>query len=298
MWLKRADIKVWFACNNQCDFCVQWDKRKKFKQRTFDEIKEILDREYKEGARTLVFTWWEPTIHTKLIESVAYAKSVWYVEIQIQSNWYKFSDMEYSTKLIKAWVTEFSPSIHGFKAETHDKQVKHPWAWKKVVEWMINLKKLKQRIIINSVITKDNYKEIPELSALLVKIWVSQFQFAFVHILWSAAKNKETVVPKKSDVMPYIKKWLDLAKKHRIPAFTEAIPYCLMQWYEYAIAEQIIPEMSISDAQARVDSYSDYRWNEWKAKREECKKCSKYKICEWPWKEYPEIYGWDEFKPI
>jgi MoaA/NifB/PqqE/SkfB family radical SAM enzyme len=38
-------------------------------------------------------------------------------------------------------------------------------------------------VIINSVVTKDNYKEIPELAALLIKLKVTQFQFAFVHIL-------------------------------------------------------------------------------------------------------------------
>ncbi len=298
MSLKRADIKVWFACNNQCDFCVQWDKRKKFKQRTLDEIKEILEREYKYWARALVFTWGEPTIHTKLPEAVEYAKKLWYKQMQIQSNGTRFQDMDYVKKLIESWVNEFSPAIHWFKAETHDQQVKHPWAWNKVVKWIINLRKLRQKIIINSVVTKSNYQEFPELSALLIKLWVSQFQFAFVHILWSADKNKDIVVPKKTDALPYIKKWLDLARKAWIPAFTEAIPYCLMQWYEEHIAEQIIPETSISDAEDRVDNYSEYRWNEGKAKREECKKCSKYKICEWPWKEYPEIYGWEEFVPV
>jgi hypothetical protein len=40
----------------------------------------------------------------------------------------------------------------------------------------------------------------------LVKLKINQFQFAFVHILGSAAKNKEKVVPKKSDVIPYVHK--------------------------------------------------------------------------------------------
>ncbi len=37
---KRADIKVWFACNNYCTFCVQWDKRFKYKPRSIEEIKK------------------------------------------------------------------------------------------------------------------------------------------------------------------------------------------------------------------------------------------------------------------
>lgn len=295
---KRADVKVWFACNNHCTFCVQWDKRYRFKPRTLEEIKEILLKEYNEWAKYVVFTWWEPTVHPNLVEAVAYAKEIGYKQIQIQSNGTNFDKLDYVKKLIHAGVTEFSPSIHGFHKKTHDNQVCTAWAWERVVKGLINLRNLNQIVVINSVITQENYKEIPELAALLIKLKVTQFQFAFVHILWSADKNKETVVPRKWDVIPYVHKALDLAKKAGIPAYTEAIPYCLMQWYEWAIAENIMPETTVHDAEYTIDSYADYRWSEWKAKREECKKCKKYRFCEWPWKEYPEMYGWDEFEPI
>lgn len=296
--MKRADVKIGFACNNMCNFCVQWDKRYKFKPRTLEEIKNILDEEYRAWASAVVFTGWEPTVHPNLAEAIAYSKKIGFLQIQVQSNGVNFSKIEFCQELIDAGVTEFSPSIHGFLGHTHDIQVGVEGAWEHVVKWLINLKKLKQHIIINSVVTKTNYKEIPQLAQLLIKIWVAQFQFAFVHILGSADKNKELVVPKKTDVMPYIYKALDIAKKAGIPAFTEAIPYCLMQGYEWAIAETVIPETTVVDAECRTESYTDYRRSEGKAKREECKKCSKYDVCEWPWKEYPEMYGWDEFIPV
>lgn len=295
---KRADVKVWFSCNNYCTFCVQWDKRTRFKPRTIDEINKITLDEFNNWARSIVFTWWEPTVHPDLVDAVKYAKNIWYIQIQIQSNWTNFDNIDYVKELINAWVSEFSPSIHWFNRETHNKQVWTPWAWDKVVKWLINLRKLNQLVIINSVITKDNYKEIPDLASLLIKLWVNQFQFAFVHILWSADKNKTSVVPRKTDVIPYVHKALDLAKKAWIPAFTEAIPYCLMQWYEWAISENIMPETTVVDAEYRTESYAEYRWNQWKAKRYECNLCSKNKICEWPWKEYPEMYWWNEFIPI
>lgn len=297
--MKRADVKVWFACNNLCEFCVQWDKRLRYKQRTLDEIKTILDDEFKNWCLWVVFTWWEPTVHKDLVKAVEYAKKIWYLEIQIQSNWMNFENLEYCIKLIKAWVTEFSPSIHWFNQETHDELVWTPWSWKKVVKWLYNLKKLWQKVIINSVVTKKNYKEIPSLALLLAKIWVDQFQFAFVHILWSAAKNSNIIVPKKNDCLPYIKAWLDIWKKYNITCMTEAIPFCLMQGYEWAIAEyNFMPETTVVDAEYRTQSYAEYRWNEWKTKHEKCWKCIKNDICEWPWKEYPDIYWWDEFNPI
>lgn len=297
--MKRADVKVGFACNNHCKFCVQWDKRLRYKQRSFEEIQKILETEYENGCRGLVFTGWEPTLHKDLVESVAYARNLWYQTIQIQSNGRNFSNREYVKKLIQAWVTEFWPSIHWFKKETHDMLVWSPWAWEQVVEGLKNFRDLRQYVIINSVITKQNYKEIPALALLLCKLWVSQFQFAFVHILWSAEKNKKDIVPKKSDVIPYVKKALDIGEKYRVVCMTEAIPFCLMQGYEWAIAEyNFMPETTVVDAEYRTESYSDYRWIEWKAKWEDCQKCLKNKICEGPWKEYPEIYGWEEFIPI
>lgn len=296
--MKRADVKVWFACNNHCTFCVQWDKRQKFKPRTLWEIENILKKEFDEWARYVVFTGWEPTVHPNLVESVAYAKKLWFNQIQIQSNGTNFDKIEYVKDLITAWVTEFSPSIHGFYKETHDEQVQTPWAWERVIQGIIHLKKLWQLVVINSVITKSNYTEIPKLASLLIKLWVDQFQFAFVHILWTAQKNKMMVVPQKTVIIPYVHKALDLARNAWIPAFTEAIPYCFMQWYEWAIAENIMPETTVHDAEYIIESYADYRWAEGKMKREECKKCVKYALCEWPWKEYPEMYGWDEFIPI
>jgi len=297
--MKRADIKIGFACNNHCKFCVQWDKRFHYKQRTNLEIYKIIDAEYDNWCRGVIFTWWEPTIHPWLINAVKYAKKTWYQVIQIQSNWRKFKDIDYVNKLIDAWVTEFWPSIHGFYPETHDFLVGSPWAWKEVIEWIINLRKLNQIIIINSVITKKNYVELPQLASLLVKLWVNQFQFAFVHIAWSADKNKHEIVPQKSLALPYIKKWLEIWKKAGLICMTEAIPFCLMQWYEWAIAEyNFIPETTVVDAEYRTEDYTDYRWNEWKLKRKECENCSKNSICEWPWKEYPELYWWNEFKPI
>lgn len=282
-----------------CDFCVQWDKRFRFPPRLKEEIWTKLEEWRKDWALWVVFTWGEPTVHPDLVDAVAYAKSLGYKSIQIQSNWRNFASMEYCQDLIKAWVNEFGPSIHGFKPETHDALVQRPWAWKEVVQWLKNLQTLKQRVLVNIVITKQNYTELPKLALMLAWFWVQQFQFAFVHILWSAAKNKETIVPKKSDIMPYVHKWLDIGKKYGIVCMTEAIPFCMMKWYEWAIAEyNFMPETTVFDAEYKINSYAEYRWNEWKAHANQCNDCKVKNICEWPWKEYPEIYGWDEFVAI
>ena len=79
---------------------------------------------------------------------------------------------------------------------------------------------------------------------------------------------------------------------------TEAIPYCLMSGYEDYVAERIIPDTIIFDAEGVIEDYTLTRCTEGKSKGPDCSRCFYFKLCEGPWKEYPEMFGWDEFKPI
>ena len=293
-----VDVKIGYQCNNYCFFCIQWEKRKTHASKTLEEIKEILFTEYKKWVRWVNFTGWEPTVHSTLLPSIEYAKLLWYKTIKIQSNWQTFWDLKYCIKIIKAWANLFEPSIHWYKAETHDYLVQTKWSWHKVVAWIHNLKKLWQVVYINSVITNQNYKEIPFLADLLIKLDVNYFQFAFPHIWWSAKKYHEMIVPKKTEIMPYIHNALLKAKKANKIARTEAIPLCFMQWFEDCVAEKYNPDTSVYDAEYTMWSYKEYKLNEGKSKSEKCKDCIKNRNCEWPWREYPELYWWDEFKPI
>ena len=55
---------------------------------------------------------------------------------------------------------------------------------------------------------------------------------------------------------------------------------------------------ALRDVDFVVEDYTDYRQNKGKEKHAKCKKCKYYKVCEGPWRDYPAIYGWDEFKPV
>ncbi|MFY9401934.1 MAG: hypothetical protein WAQ07_00775, partial [Candidatus Omnitrophota bacterium] len=78
----------------------------------------------------------------------------------------------------------------------------------------------------------------------------------------------------------------------------EAVPFCFMQGYEDYIAENYIPSTKIYDAELVVDDFTLTRKREGKSKGPLCRKCSHYNICEGPWKEYPQQFGWNEFIPL
>ncbi len=296
--MKRIDVKVTFNCNNHCDFCAQGNKRSFVKRKSLAEISNILSEARKNGVDGVVFTGGEPTLHPEIIKIVSKAKSLGFSKIQLQTNGRSLAYIDFCKKLKDAGVNEMGPSLHGSSPELHEKLTCAPGSFRETVKGIINCKKLGMYVLTNSVITSANYKDLPSLARLLVKLGVNQFQFAFVHIIGTAWENKNWIVPKKSEIMPYVKKGLDIGINAGVLCYTEAIPYCLMKGYEKCVAEAIIPQGPVADADVFVENYADYRKNEGKVKRKECSRCVYFKVCEGPWREYPDIYGWGEFKPV
>ena len=296
--MKRIDIKIGFNCNNMCDFCAQGGKRDRIGGKSLGQIKADLLRAKKAGVTAAVFTGGEPTLHKDMVAAVRAARAMGYESVQVQTNGRRFAYYDYCLELKKAGVTEMGPSLHGSTPEIHEKLTRAPGSFKEVVSGILNCKKLGMYVLTNSVITTANYKDLPELARLLVKLKVNQFQFAYVHLVGSAWENRKTLAPRKTAVMPYLKRALDAGLEAGVACYTEAIPFCLMKGYEACVAERVIPEGPVSDADFYIESYGDYRRDEGKAKRKECRPCRWFKLCEGPWREYPGLYGWDEFKPV
>ncbi|MDI6777694.1 MAG: radical SAM protein [Patescibacteria group bacterium] len=296
--IKRVDLKVGFQCNNHCLFCVQGRKRERTASKKIEEIKKFIRESAKSGKDEIVLTGGEPTLHPDFLKIVRFAKKNNFSNIQIQTNGRMFAYPDFCVQTIKAGANEFAPALHGSDSKTHDQLTGFEGSFGQTVQGIKNLRGLGQRVITNTVVTKLNYRQLPQIAELLVKLDVNQFQFAFVHITGQAAENKKIIVPRKKEALPYVKAALDIGMRARKMVMTEAIPYCLMSNYEECIAEKIIPGASVFDIEFTISDYDNYRKTIGKAKGPECRRCKKFDICEGPWKEYPEMFGWSEFRPI
>jgi len=261
-------------------------------------VKKHLEAGIKNGANEVVLTGGEPTIRKDILEIISYAKSLGYEYIQLQTNGRMLYYMPFVKKLISAGVTDFGPAIHGHTAKIHDYITRSPGAFKQVVQGVKNLRKLGQYIIMNSVINKLNYKYLDKLAQLFIDLEVDQFQLAFIHPVGNAWKYFDILVPRKSEVMPYVHKALDLGKEHGFKMMVEAYPYCFMQGYEKYCSELYMPPAEIRDAESVVKDFDKIRKETGKVKFPQCKECKFYLICEGPWKEYPQKFGSSEFKPV
>ncbi len=293
----RVDLKLGFSCNNRCRFCVQGDKRHRLADLTTAELRERLV-DARSHADSIVFTGGEVTLRRDLTELVAYAKDLGFTAIQIQTNGRMFAYRKNCEELIAAGANEFSPALHGHTAELHDYLTRAKGSFAQTTRGIRNLKQLGQPVIINSVITRSNYRHLPALARLLLRLDVDQYQFAFVHPLGTAGENFHSVVPRLALVARYVAEGLDLGSRAGRLVMTEAIPPCFLPGRERYIAETIMPETRVYDAKVVVESYKEYRLNEGKAKGPRCPECVWNDQCEGPWREYPDHYGWDEFIPV
>lgn len=295
--MKRADIKIGFACNNHCRFCVQGRKREVLRNKTLAEIKKEIDQASVD-CQEIVFTGGEPTIHPDFLKLIAYAKKKGFQIIQVQTNGRMFAYYEFCRQTVKAGANEFSPALHGHIPQLHDFLTNVSGSFNQTTQGIKNLKALGQKIITNTVITKPNYRHLPEIARLLVQLGVEQYQFAFVHALGNAADNFESIVPRLEMTEPFVKKGLDIGISADKQVMTEAIPYCFMRGYEKYVAEKIIPDTKIFDFGKIDHDFTQTRRNEGKKRGPACPQCAFYQECEGPWREYPEKFGWQEFKPI
>lgn len=294
----RIDIKIGFACNNRCEFCVQGEKRAHHGPRPVEQIRADLEDGRRRGASGIVITGGEPTIHATVLTVASLARELGYDSVQIQSNGRMFAHLPFCEQALAAGATEFALALHGASAATHDRLTRAPGAFRQVVTGIRNLVRLDQRVLSNTVITCVNYRELPDIARLLVKLGVSQYQFAFVHILGTAAQNASWLVPRKTEVLPFVKAGLDVGLRAGVRCMTEAIPFCFLQGYEACVAEQIIPRTVVFDADVTLDDYTAYRLSEGKAKGPMCERCHYFDRCEGPWVEYSSLFGCDELCPV
>jgi radical SAM protein with 4Fe4S-binding SPASM domain len=296
---KRADIKVGFSCNNRCIFCAQGEKRKIYKDKTFEQIKSFINKAFNDHCTEIVFTGGEALIRKDIVELVKYAKNKGFERIQIQTNGRMLAYKTLCLKLIQAGANMFSPSIHGHCEDLHDTLTQSKGSFNDTVLGIKNLKKLGVYIFTNTVICRQNYKYLPQVAKLLTDLKVDQFQLAFVHGIGCVKRDFFNIVPKKTQVLPYVYKALNLGIKMNKVVMTEAIPFCLMKGYEKYVAESLMPSVfNVYQHEDKVENFTLTRKKLSKIKSEKCKYCKYYNVCEGPWKEYPHFYGWEEFKPV
>jgi len=298
--MKKLDIKLGYTCNNLCKFCIQGNKRDLKDSQTTSEVKKTL-LENSFNFKEVVFTGGEVTIRNDIFELVKFAKECGYKTIRIQTNGRIFSYFDFCQKIIDAGANEFMPSIHGSTPEIHDGLTRAVGSFEQTLQGILNLKKLQQGVFINTVVTRINYKDMPNIAKMLSDIKVNSYQFAFMHINSSIQKDiklVEEIVPRYKEIKPFAEEGLQIGIDANVKSKVEAFPFCtLNEKYHAHISENYMPNVFIYEDK-KLSNFNQMKKDGAKLKGERCRECKFFERCEGPWSDYPRIFGFNEFKPI
>ncbi|MBW2461590.1 MAG: radical SAM protein [Deltaproteobacteria bacterium] len=295
--MSRADIKVGFACNNRCVFCAQGHKRRDV---GFIDAKELADRMRKAFApgRGLVLTGGEPTIRRDLVKLVALAHAIGYAPIQLQTNGRMLTYAPLVDRLMRAGVTEFSPALHGSTAAVHDALTGAPGSFDQTVAGMRNVARAGALLLTNTVVVRDNLGCLEDTIRLLGSLGVRQAQLALVHPVGTAGELYDQIVPPIDEAAEAMAGAIRAGRSLSMRVVTEAVPPCLLPGLEDAVVEERIPDTTVVDVDGELFGFSTWRADEGKAKGPRCGECTRNDRCEGPWREYPERFGWDAYRPM
>ena len=301
--IKKTVIIIGYQCNNQCQFCIDANKRELI-NKTTAQIKEEMIKARERQRTYLELIGGETTIRPDIFELISFAKNLGFQTITMSTNGRMYSYPEFTEKMIKAGLTDIIFSIHSHRAKLHDCLTQSPGSFKQLMAGLNNFKKLGfKKIGSNTTIVKQNYKYLPQIGQFLYQQGIRNAEFIFVDPNYGGAYNNfDKLVPRVSQIAPYVKKCLDIGKGNKAPHWAiRYVPLCYFQDYLDQISE--LREVKIFHTEHLAPDFENFdveksRQLVGRIKTKKCKDCQLFNLCEGIWQEYYKRYGDEELKPV
>jgi MoaA/NifB/PqqE/SkfB family radical SAM enzyme len=289
----RAKLDTGTQCNYGCSFCYYQDKLEEVTP--IEVIKERVDYLVSCGITEVDLSGGESSIHKNWFEILHYCTSN-NLNISTLSNGSRFCDETFIRDSFNHGLKEILFSVHGYDEESHDRIVGRQGAFKKMVTAIKNANRLGMIVRVNCTITNDNYTHLNTKYVDLIKeLKPEQLNFLTLNY-WSTASGLETF--SYSESTPQIKSAIDQLNGIVPEIVVRYTPYCYMKGYEKYVCGVYQHIHDVKDWNIALYHYdikpSDYiktpleylykraQGNRVHTyyKKEECKRCRFYKICD------------------
>jgi MoaA/NifB/PqqE/SkfB family radical SAM enzyme len=287
----RGLIRINGHCNMSCAFCFVDRTAPDFER---DQLQDEIAAMARGGTRHLVLSGGEPTLHPQLAELIRFAKSLGTFDvIEMQSNGVKCADLEYARGLSAAGLNKVTVSLHSIDPEHSDEITRLPHAFGKTVQAMHNFRRLGVLTQVAHVITKANYRELPDTMRYLRREFPAEGGHLSICLAIAQGISDlvfQWVIPTFTEIKPYVSEALDYCLESGV-GFGGMIgqggyPPCMLdgdlRYYR-----------NVLDKVFKSDDASDQFY-----KPDKCKECSFDAYCLGPRRSYVEHYGDGEIKPF
>ncbi len=302
--IKKTVIIPGYRCNNNCQFCLNINKRNSIPEKTTLQIKKEMVEARNSGTTYLELVGGEMSIRPDIVGLIKFAKEQDFKTIMMSTNGRMYSYRNFAKKIVEAGLNSLVFSIHGHTAQLHDFLTQVKGSFNQLKKGIENVRKVGLKNIgSNTTIVKQNYKYIAQIGKLIYNLGIRNSEFIFVDPSYGAAHDRfYKFVPKISEAASYIHKCLDIGKKHKISHWAiRYVPLCYFTDYLDQVSE--LQEVEIFHTEHLAPDFENRdvegsRKVVGRAKTKRCQGCRLYDKCEGIWKDYLKNYGDKELKPM
>ena len=265
------------------------------------EIKREIKRLVKSGKhKRISLSGGEPTIRKDLCKVVETVKQYGAGIIEIQTNAIELKDKKIVQALKKSGLNKVFVGLHSHIPRIHDSLLMRNNAFSDCLEGIKNAINANLEVILNPVITKKNYKQLPDFIKFVSReiFGVSSISLSVVQPRGRARENIY-LVPRYKLLDPYVKEALKLGKENNIVINNPycGLPLCIGGWSQnldqcVEFSENFTKIKNKSITGSSILPYVE------KIKPESCLLCSLFDYCNGVWREYAELYPLTDLKPV
>lgn len=331
---ERVKIVTNLRCNIRCRFCYYGNCLSQSNPPN-EWVKAQLIYARRHGIKDVDFSGGEPTLRGDLTELVYYARELGFRKICVITNGLIMSSESYAQRLIKSGLNDVLFSIHGHCPELHDYLTQIPGSFQRLLKAIENVKKEGINFRTNTVVTRANYKNLPQLAELLLMLKPKAVNFIKFNPWCFATTKVGEMAAKYSEIAPYLQKAIDELNTSVKKVTVRYFPFCFMQGYERHIcnlrqlrydSDEWVPRVRdtlesgfvkhwkiifggliLCHPFDRLRSLSPYELFDETimkliqrdyVKKKDCQKCTYFQLCDGFEKSYVDIYGLEEVSPV
>jgi len=283
--LHSVRLRITQRCNSGCLFCFI-----PYERRVLDEagVEPVIRSTVKAGARDVLLTGGEPTLHEGLARLIGTAREAGARRVGIQTNGMRLADGKYCAALVGAGLDFVEVSIPSHRPRVMERITGVKGALRNVLRGMENLSGTGAALSINHTLCRQNFRD----AAAFTRFMTSRFRPDALTYLMAAPFAPELARPdiivRYSDAAPHLRKALDycLGAGVRFEGLWEkcGLPACILGGSP-AYWHGAVPIAPVN----RSDDFME---------AEACGPCALRSRCYWVRKLYARLYGTGELRSV
>lgn len=314
--LPALDLRIGTICNFNCVYCLVGHEKKSM--RSLVELRRELEVARRRNITRVNLTGGEPTLHPKLFELMAAARSLGYTGITLVTNGATLSYEALVERVLDAGVDRFGFSIDAIDEETVDALVQRRGMLPAVLKGVRNIldaaaARPELRVYGINVVSLANLDRLADTARWLgreIRARGLDFMLSFDFVIAeeNAWTHREKLLPRMTEAMAAIVEALEVAREEGITATWRNMPPCVVpeRFHEQCLDDHIHigrlygadPTAPGATGQARGASYEEEAIDFYRVKRPSCRRCRYFKTCWGVHMSYVHHFGFEEFVPV